>query len=169
MLPAIRANPNYLRNYEVLARVKGRYRVVNPYFIDWRNVDIRKLQIRQPPGEANALGQIKFMFPNKYSVYLHDTPSKSLFQRDSRAFSHGCMRVQEPMEFADVVLAHQKNGWNAAKLQKLIGGPERRVDLPNHIPVHITYFTAWVDEAGNLQTRDDVYGYDEKVEAALGL
>ena len=79
------------------------------------------------------------------------------------------MRVQEPMEFADVVLAYQKNGWNAAKLKKLIGGPERRVDLPNHIPVHITYFTAWVDEAGNLQTRDDVYGYDEKVEAALGL
>ena len=153
----------------MLARVKGRYRVVNPYFIDWQNVDIRKLQIRQPPGEANALGQIKFMFPNKYSVYLHDTPSKSLFQRDMRAFSHGCMRVQEPMEFADVVLAYQKNGWNAAKLKKLIGGPERRVDLPNHIPVHITYFTAWVDAAGNLQTRDDVYGHDAKVEAALGL
>ena len=75
--------------------------------IDWYSVDIRKIQIRQPPGERNALGNIKFMFPNQYDVYLHDTPSKSLFQRDYRAFSHGCMRVMDPMAFADALLAER--------------------------------------------------------------
>ena len=168
MLPTIRKNGGNIRGYQVYANIKGRFRAVDPRLINWQTVDMRKIQIKQPPGERNALGAIKFMFPNKYAVYLHDTPSKSLFQRDYRAFSHGCMRVMDPWAFADVLLSHDP-GWNAARLRKLVGGPERRVDLPHHIAVHITYFTAWVDANGDLQVRDDVYGHDKRTQKALGL
>jgi murein L,D-transpeptidase YcbB/YkuD len=167
MLPAIRANPGALRGYQVFALIKGRYRAVDPRFVNWRTVDMRKIQIRQPPGERNALGKIKFMFPNAYSVYLHDTPSKSLFERDYRAYSHGCMRVMEPMEFADALLSEEAD-LNAAYLKKLFGGGEKRVNLTAKIPVHITYFTAWVGESGALEIRDDVYGHDGRIENALG-
>jgi murein L,D-transpeptidase YcbB/YkuD len=146
--------------------IKGRYRAVDPRMINWHNIDMRKIQIRQPPGERNALGKIKFMFPNPYAVYLHDTPSKSLFQRDMRAFSHGCVRVMDPMAFADALLSEEK-GLNAAYLEKLFGGKERTVKLKQKIPVHLTYFTAWVDETGALQTRDDVYGHDRRIEASF--
>ena len=168
MLPTIRANGGNIRGYQVYANIKGRFRAVDPRMIDWHTVDMRKIQIKQPPGERNALGAVKFMFPNKYAVYLHDTPSKSLFQRDYRAYSHGCMRVMDPWSFADALLSRDP-GWNAARLKKLVGGPERRVDLPHHINVHITYFTAWVDADGTLQVRDDIYGHDKRIEKALGL
>ena len=168
MLPAAQANPASLADYQVLANIGGRFRVVDPYMIDWRTVDMRKIQIRQPPGERNALGNIKFMFPNPYSVYLHDTPSKSLFQRDYRAFSHGCMRVMDPMSFADALLVNEPK-ISSATLKKLIGGPETQVNLTHHVPVHITYFTAWVDDDGSLVLRDDLYGHDKRIEAALGL
>jgi murein L,D-transpeptidase YcbB/YkuD len=167
MLPAVRANPGALRGYQVFALIKGRYRAVDPRRINWRKIDMRKIQIRQPPGERNALGKIKFMFPNPYSVYLHDTPSKSLFAHDRRAYSHGCVRVMDPMEFADALLSEEKD-LNAAYLKKLFGGKERTVKLTRKVPVHLTYFTAWVDEAGTLQTRDDVYGHDSRIEAGLG-
>jgi murein L,D-transpeptidase YcbB/YkuD len=124
---------------------------------------MRKIQIRQPPGERNALGRIKFMFPNAYSVYLHDTPSKSLFQNDRRAYSHGCVRVMDPIEFADALLS-EENGVNGASLKKLYGGGEKTVKLKQKVPVHLTYFTAWVDEAGTLQTRSDIYGHDRRIE-----
>jgi murein L,D-transpeptidase YcbB/YkuD len=167
MLPAIRSNPGALSGYQVFALIKGRYRAVDPRFVNWRTVDMRKIQIRQPPGERNALGKIKFMFPNAYSVYLHDTPSKSLFQRDYRAYSHGCMRVMEPMEFADALLSEEAD-LNAAYLKKLFGGSEKRVNLTAKVPVHITYFTAWVGESGKLEMRDDLYGHDGRIENALG-
>jgi murein L,D-transpeptidase YcbB/YkuD len=108
------------------------------------------------------------MFPNPFAVYLHDTPSKSLFQKDYRAYSHGCMRVMDPMAFADALLAEEP-GLNSAKLKKMIGGPERMVQLTRHVPVHITYFTALVDESGNLTLRPDLYGHDRRIEAAFGL
>jgi murein L,D-transpeptidase YcbB/YkuD len=168
MLPQLQANPAALNGYQVFANIGGRFRVVNPYSIDWRNVDMRKIQIKQPPGERNALGSVKFMFPNPYAVYLHDTPSKSLFQRDYRAYSHGCMRVMDPWSFADALLTYDPNV-NASAIQKLVGGPERQINLTRHIPVHITYFTAWVDDDGKLQVRGDVYGHDRRMEKALGL
>jgi murein L,D-transpeptidase YcbB/YkuD len=167
MLPAARSNPGALRGYQVFALIKGRYRAVDPRFINWRTVDMRKIQIRQPPGERNALGKIKFMFPNPYAVYLHDTPSKSLFERDYRAFSHGCMRVMEPMEFADALLSEEAD-LSAAYLKKLFGGSEKRVNLTKKVPVHITYFTAWIGESGALEMRDDLYGHDARIENALG-
>ncbi len=125
-----------------------------------------QLFVRQPPGEKNALGRIKFMFPNAYSVYMHDTPARALFGESRRAYSHGCVRVDDPFRFAERVLG---NGWTEARLRKLIGGKERYVTLPKALPVHIQYFTAYVDAAGELQTREDIYGYSRRVRAALGL
>jgi murein L,D-transpeptidase YcbB/YkuD len=128
---------------------------------------MRRIQIKQPPGERNALGSIKFMFPNPYAVYLHDTPSKSYFERDYRALSHGCMRVMNPWEFAEALLRFDPNV-SVEQLRSLVGGRETRVDLTTKIPVHITYFTAWVDESGELVVRDDIYGHDARVEEAFG-
>jgi L,D-transpeptidase YcbB len=167
MLPALKSGRRGLRGYQVYANIRGRFRAVDPRMINWRTVDMRKIQIKQPPGERNALGSIKFMFPNEYAVYLHDTPSKSLFERETRAFSHGCVRVMDPWAFADALLSVEADV-STAKLKRLVGGPERRVDLSGHVPVHLTYFTAWVDATGVLQVRDDVYGHDKRLEAALG-
>jgi murein L,D-transpeptidase YcbB/YkuD len=167
LLPSIQANPSgYLgsRNYEVLAGG----RVVNPSSIDWSGVNLRSVRIRQRPGAGNALGRIKFMFPNRHSVYLHDTPSKSLFNRSARAFSHGCVRVQDPFDFADALLQLDPQ-WDAAALKKMVGGSEKRVDLKRHIPVHLTYFTAHVDEAGRLQRRPDIYGHNARLTKALEI
>jgi murein L,D-transpeptidase YcbB/YkuD len=125
-----------------------------------------RLIVRQPPGEKNALGLIKFMFPNEYSVYMHDTPNRTLFAESRRAFSHGCVRLDEPFRFAETVLG---KGWSEARLKKLVGGKERYINLPKPLPVHIGYFTAFVDENGTLQTREDLYGYSRKLRAALGL
>lgn len=168
MLPKIQSNPGALNGYQVFANIDGRFRAVDPMMVDWQTVDMRRIQIKQPPGERNALGSIKFMFPNPFSVYLHDTPSKSFFERDYRALSHGCMRVQNPWEFANALLADDPIV-STARLKKLVGGPETRVNLTNEIPVHITYFTAWVDETGELKVRDDIYGHDARIEKALGL
>ncbi len=149
MLPHLAADPNYLSEmgYEAFMQ-NGR------------------LVVRQPPGERNALGLIKFMFPNQYSVYLHDTPSRSLFTAARRAFSHGCVRVDQPFELAQTVLGPR---WPEAKIKGLIGGEERYVYLPKPLPIYIEYFTAFVDDAGRLQLRDDLYGYSRKVKLALGL
>jgi murein L,D-transpeptidase YcbB/YkuD len=169
MLPQIQADPGKaLNGYQVFANIGGRFRPVDPWMVDWHNVDMRRIEIKQPPGERNALGSIKFMFPNPYAVYLHDTPSKSLFQRDYRALSHGCMRVMNPWDFAAVLLQHDPNV-SAANLKKLVGGPQTQVNLTKPIPVHITYFTAWVDDSGKLQVRPDVYGHDARMEKALHL
>ena len=166
MLPQIQANPGALRGYQVFANLNGHFQAVDPYMIDWQTVDMRRIQIKQPPGEKNALGSIKFMFPNPFDVYLHDTPLKSLFAKDYRAFSHGCMRVQNPWDFAAVLLQDDPKV-TVAQLKKLVGGPETQVDLTHDIPVHITYFTAWVDDNGKLETRPDLYGHDKEIEAGL--
>jgi murein L,D-transpeptidase YcbB/YkuD len=169
MLPEIQANPyRALAGYEVYYNASGRFQQVNPLQIDWYRVDMNRVQIKQPPGEANALGAIKFLFPNEYAVYLHDTPSKSLFAYDQRALSHGCMRVQDPWGFAEVLMT-QEPGLAVSAMKKLVGGPERQIVLPNQIPVHITYFTAFVDGAGKLQIRNDIYGHDATVMKGLGL
>ena len=166
-LPQLR-NGGFPRGFQVFARVGGRFRPVQPGMINWSSVAAKDLQFRQPPGERNALGVIKFNFPNKYAVYLHDTPAKALFQNNYRAYSHGCMRVQDPWGLAAVLLTREQ-GWNVASLKKLVGGPERAVQLPNKIPVDITYFTAWIDQTGALQIRDDLYGHDRRIEQAFGL
>jgi murein L,D-transpeptidase YcbB/YkuD len=170
MLPAARRDPGYIsrKGYQVLANVDGKYRQIDPQMVDWSSVNPRQIMIRQPPGDDNALGAVKFLFPNEHAVYLHDTPSKSFFKRDVRALSHGCVRVQDPLEFADVLLAHQ-GGWSKQRLRKMVGGKEKWINLPNRIPIHLTYFTAFVDDSGTLDTRPDIYGFNARVEKALGL
>lgn len=124
--------------------------------------------VRQPPGERNALGHVKFMFPNDHAVYLHDTPNRNLFNAARRAYSHGCVRVDQPFKLADVLLAPQQD-WNEQKLRSLVGKGERTVRLATGVPVHLLYFTAFVDEEGKLQLRDDLYGHSRRVQTALGL
>ncbi len=130
------------------------------------NGDVR---VFQPPGERNALGRIRFNFPNKYLVYQHDTPEKHYFAHDKRAYSHGCMRVQDPMKYAEVLLSYAapRGNHTAQSLQKMFGGEERQIDFAQHIPVHISYQTAFVDDAGKLVFRDDVYGLDKSLMAQL--
>ncbi|SFL84873.1 L,D-transpeptidase family protein [Methylobacterium pseudosasicola] len=123
------------------------------------------VSLRQPPGERNALGFIKFMFPNQHAVYLHDTPNRSLFSAAKRDFSHGCVRVDDPFRLADAVLPD----WSEARLKKLIGKGERTIRLPAKLPVHLAYFTAYMDDGGTFRTLPDLYGYDAPMRAALGL
>ena len=127
------------------------------------------IHISQPPGEANALGRIRFNFPNKFLVYQHDTPDKNLFSHDKRAYSHGCMRVQDPLKYGEVLLsiANPKDGYTADRLRRMFGSAEQNINFVTHIPVHLTYQTAFVDEAGKLQIREDIYGRDSRVLAAL--
>ena len=127
-----------------------------------------QMVVRQPPGPGNALGRIKFVFPNDYAVYMHDTPSRGLFAASHRAFSHGCMRVDAPFALAEAVLG-PGSGWSEERVKRLIGPSERYINLPKPLPVHIQYFTAYVDEAGRLVQRPDLYGYSARVRRALGL
>jgi murein L,D-transpeptidase YcbB/YkuD len=125
-----------------------------------------QISIRQPPGARNALGRIKFMFPNQHSVYLHDTPSRSLFSSAERAFSHGCVRVDQPMKLAEYVL-DDKAAWPEKRIEKLIGGDERTINLPRQLPVHLAYFTLAADADGSLHRFGDIYGLDPRLEAGL--
>ena len=127
------------------------------------------IRIYQPPGDRNALGRIRFNFPNKFLVYQHDTPDKHLFAQVKRAYSHGCMRVENPLMYGEKLLSivRPSEGYTAAKLQNMFGGSEINIDFPVHIPVHLTYQSAFVDDAGELQIRDDVYGRDARLIALL--
>ncbi|MBR2120755.1 MAG: L,D-transpeptidase family protein [Pseudomonadota bacterium] len=127
------------------------------------------VRISQPPGEANALGRIRFNFPNKFLVYQHDTPDKHLFAKEERAFSHGCMRVQNPDQYAANLLsiALPKEGYTPEKIKGLYGRSELNINFPTPIPVNITYQTAFVDDAGKLEFRKDIYGRDARVISML--
>ncbi len=123
------------------------------------------VHIYQPPGAGNALGRVRFNFPNKFLVYQHDTPDKYLFKRDKRAYSHGCMRVQNPLEYAVKLLSIElpKENYTQAKLESMFSDNEININFPNPIPVHLTYQTAFVDQDGKLQFREDVYGRDARM------
>ncbi|WP_134496061.1 L,D-transpeptidase family protein [Microvirga pakistanensis] len=127
-----------------------------------------RLIVQQPPGERNALGYVKFMFPNQHAVYLHDTPNRNLFSAAKRAFSHGCVRVEKPFELAEFIMGEDSK-WTEQRLRGLIGKGERTVFLPKPLPVHLAYFTLRVDERGSLKSYPDLYGLDQKVRTALNL
>ena len=149
-------------------RIQYRGRDIDPGSVDWATTDIRNFHVYQPPGGGNVLGQVKFMFPNKHQVYMHDTPTKNLFNSSQRTFSHGCMRIRNPLKFAEVLLSHDK-GWDGRRIASLVnGGPENNnINLDNKIPVHITYFTAWVNDDGKLDTRADIYGHEQRIQMGL--
>jgi murein L,D-transpeptidase YcbB/YkuD len=133
-----------------------------------RNPD-GSMRIFQPPGEKNALGRIRFNFPNRFLVYQHDTPTKHLFAHDKRAYSHGCMRVQNPDQYAEVLLklSQPQENYTAAKIKSMYGSSERTITFKTPIPVYVTYQTAFVDDGGKPQYRADVYGLDRETSAVL--
>jgi len=127
------------------------------------------VHIWQPPGDKNALGRIRFNFPNKFLVYQHDTPDKYMFANDKRAYSHGCMRVQDPAHYAEVLLSLVRpgDGYTEDRIRKMFGSSETDIQFPTFIPVNLTYQTAFVDDAGKLELREDVYGRDRALLAIL--
>ena len=166
MLPKLKANPGYLGNdFELLAGGQSiPFTSVN--FNNYSRGDF-PFTIRQKPSAKNALGIIKFMLPNRHAIYLHDTPSKSLFGRTQRAFSHGCIRVYKPLEFGVSVLRDQP-GWTLKRLQNVVAGRKTtRVKLKQKVPVHIVYATAWRGEGGSVMFRKDIYSRDKKLYNAL--
>jgi L,D-transpeptidase YcbB len=148
-------------------RIKYGNRDIDPDQIDWSRNDIRNFDLVQPPGPNNVLGRVKFLFPNKHDVYMHDTTQKNLFAKTVRAESHGCMRVQNPEQLATILLK-QDQGWNSQRVASAIGGtPDYQVPLRQKIPVYITYFTLRVNDDGSFTTFNDIYRHDARMNAAL--
>ena len=141
--------------------------------IDWAGVtpgQMARYKLRQDPGPSNALGQLKFVFPNHYSVYLHDTPTKNLFTKERRYFSHGCIRVSTPVQLAVFMLEENEQSWNEAKIRELIASQKRKVlRISPPLPVHLTYQTAWVDKNGRIHFNEDIYARDKKLLKALNI
>jgi murein L,D-transpeptidase YcbB/YkuD len=165
-LPKLKSNPAALAALGFEA-VQGD-RVIPVTAVDWRRYGPGNFpfSLRQRPGPRNALGRAKFLFPNKFNVYLHDTPSRSLFARAERAFSHGCVRLERPIDLAEEVLGLQ-GGWNRQRIDGVLASGDRTVvPVETPLPVHIAYFTAWVD-SGQPNFRGDIYAQDEKLIAAL--
>ncbi len=165
-LPALKRNRNAVSYIEI---TDSRGRRVNRANVNFSNYTERTFPyaMRQPPSRSNALGLVKFMFPNKYNIYLHDTPAKSLFARDVRAFSHGCVRLADPFDFAYELLAKQEADPKAYFQSVLRTGRETRVDLEVPVPVHLIYRTAVTNARGHTEYRADVYGRDAKIWNAL--
>ncbi|MNL39233.1 murein L,D-transpeptidase [compost metagenome] len=151
ILPGMNKNANYLKDHRMeIAGKQGSLPI-----------------IRQLPGPSNSLGQVKFLFPNSFNIYLHDTPSKGLFKEDQRAFSHGCIRVAEPKKLATYLLRHDST-WTDAKITAAMNaGKEKTVVLKKTVPVFIAYFTAYVDHNGLLNFRKDIYNRDKRLEEML--
>lgn len=147
--------------------VKYRGREVDPRTIDWGRVDIRNLEIYQPPGRGNVLGHVKFVFPNEHDVYMHDTTEKNYYGQPYRAVSHGCVRVQNPDQLALVILRHDQ-GWTQERVASAFrGSGDNHVALRQEIPVYISYFTLRVNDDGSISTFKDIYGHDIRMIAAL--
>ena len=166
ILPKIQNDPEYLaRNgIRVFESWQEDAAALDPMGIDWSGVseDYFPFRLRQQPAGGNALGRIKFMFPNSQSVYIHDTPGKSLFVRPQRLFSSGCVRVEEPLVLAHYLLRDQH--WSRRKLSHAVeSGQNRAIVLQAPVPVHLAYFTAWTNTDGRIQFRDDVYGHDRRL------
>lgn len=168
ILPQVRRDPSYLaaEDMEVLRGWNGGA-AIDPATIDWSSVDPDEIRFRQRPGKGNALGLIKFIFPNRFDVYLHDTPAQAAFDRPRRARSHGCVRVERPLDLAHFVFADRRD-WNRRRVAKAIeSGRNQRVNLRQPLPVMILYRTAFVAADGTAHFRDDVYGYDQALLEAL--
>jgi L,D-transpeptidase YcbB len=163
MLPYLVNDPSYLdrKGFEV---VNSKGHVVSSSSVDWWAYgDKIPYDVRQPPGNDNALGNIKFLFPNSHDIYMHDTPTKELFNERARAFSHGCVRVENPRKFAQYVL-----GWDRDQIDDMIAsGQNQEIDLKAPIPVHLNYFTAWPNASGKIVFYHDIYNRDSRLEKAL--
>lgn len=165
IIPAIRKNSDYLSQKSMeVTTYSGK--VVDPSSVNWSAKSFPYL-IRQKPGGSNSLGLVKFMFPNRYSVYIHDTPTRNLFDREERAMSHGCIRLQNPSKFAELLLSHDPS-WTPEKIDLAMHrSSELIVNLPKKIPVVILYLTFWADSKGEAHFRTDIYNRDDEVLALL--
>ncbi|MEM8794326.1 MAG: L,D-transpeptidase family protein, partial [Pseudomonadota bacterium] len=168
ILPKLRRDPGYLaaNNYKVYTSWKSDAPAMSPFTINWSDVSSRRFPYKsvQQPGPGNALGNVKFMFPNKFNVYLHDTPSRGLFARAERALSHGCIRVHRPLEFASLLFRNDQAGLDGKKIDNIVSsGKLTRVRLKTPVPVHLAYFTVWVDDDGIPAFFNDVYKRDDLV------
>jgi murein L,D-transpeptidase YcbB/YkuD len=168
-LPVIKKDPGYLKRNNIRV-IDSSGREVNPSSVNWSRYGAGRLPpytLRQDPGDDNALGLVKIMFPNKYSVYLHDTPSKSLFDKDERTFSSGCIRVQKAFELAELVLDDPAR-WNQASMAEVVkAGTMKTVNLAKPVPVLLLYWTAQPTADGQVLFRNDIYGRDPPTLAAL--
>ncbi len=173
MLPHLQKDPDYLgsKHIRLFSSWGEGARELDPRSIDWHGVSRRQMgqyKLRQDPGPWNALGTVKFVFPNKYSVYLHDTPNHNLFDKTDRAFSHGCVRVDDPAGLAVFILGGDAGGWDRNRVSEINRSGKRTVvGLDEPLPVHLAYRTAWVDQSGKMRFNKDVYGRDAKLLAAL--
>ena len=165
-LPLLRSNPNAVSHLQV---VDNRGRVIPRGAVNFAAYSASNFPfgLRQPPSDGNALGKVKFMFPNQYNIYLHDTPSKGLFANEVRAYSHGCIRLGDPMDFAYSLLAKQSDDPKAEFQRDLDTNRETNVTFKQKIPVHLVYFTAWPTDDGAIGYRRDVYGRDGRIFDAL--
>jgi hypothetical protein len=146
---------------------KGK-RIVPSWKIDWSKANISHYEIFQPSGDGNALGDVKFLFPNKHSVYLHDTPSKSLFDASERLYSHGCIRLNNPLEMAQTLLDTDKGDKRFDVKYLVRRGPGANVvPLDTPIPVHVGYFTAWAGDDGVVRIYPDYYSHEQRIKLAL--
>lgn len=160
-------------DYDILARrgmrIQHEGRPISPAHYNWAKTDIRSVPVVMGAGPSNPLGRVKFMFPNHHAVYMHDTPDKHLFDNSKRNFSHGCIRVRDPVRFAELLL-HETAGWSPDDVASQLGRSaeeNHRVDLPTPVPVHNVYFTVIAEEDGTLRTLKDVYGHDKRIAQAL--
>jgi murein L,D-transpeptidase YcbB/YkuD len=171
ILPQVRKDPNYLaqKGMRVFEGWGSDTKEIDPLSVDWSSITGKNLRyrFRQDPGPSNSLGRVKFMFPNKFNVYLHDTPSRDLFQKTARAFSSGCIRIENPIELSEYLLQGDPRWDQSAILAAIDRRIEQTVNLPEPIPVHLLYWTAWVDAAGIANFREDIYGRDKLVAEAL--
>ncbi len=170
-LPLVQRDPSYFTAQKI--RVYDGWgtdaREIDPGTVDWSALSARNFpyRLRQDPGPLNALGSVKFMFPNQFNVYLHDTPARELFSRANRDFSSGCIRLENPLGLAQYLLANDRS-WTPQTIRSVIdAGIERTVMLDRSIPVHLLHWTAWVDRNGIVHLRPDLYGRDSRLEAAL--
>ena len=170
-LPKLKRDPGALqrKNIRIFKGWGNNAPEVDPYSVDWSRFSKRSFpfHLRQDAGTKNALGKIKFMFPNQFNVYIHDTPAKSLFQKSSRYFSHGCVRVKNPLKLANLLLREKSTGWNKSRIDKTIATGKRQVVKIKPFPVHVTYLTAWVNKDMSVHFRNDVYGRDKALDCAL--
>jgi len=170
MIPKAKKDPEFLakKKIRIYRNWSPTAREIDPKTINWAKVDPKKFPYRmiQDPG-VNPLGRIKFMFPNQFDVYLHDTTQKSLFHRSRRMYSHGCIRVEKPYDLGEWVLKEDP-AWSKERLLKEIRtGKRQQINLPKPIPVYVIYLTAWFDTRGHIHFRDDIYDYDKSLEKAL--
>ena len=167
-LPIMKTDPDFLTSRD-MRMFDSSGAAVNPVDVDLAEYDEKNFpySIKQRPSKSNALGLVKFMFPNRHNIYLHDTPSKNLFSREVRAFSHGCVRVQKPFEFAYKLLENQTSDPNSIFQSLLKTGDEHYVNLQNPVPIYLNYRTAFFDENGRINYRNDIYGRDKNIFNAL--